>query len=65
VIADEPRFDAAMRRLKVRWAALPTSQLHEFAARYPGGALPRSLVYDHADSTLDVTVFSVHPEAQP
>jgi hypothetical protein len=65
VIADEPRFDAAMRRLKVRWAALPTSQLAEFAARYPTGALPRSLVYDHADSVADVTVFSVHPEAQP
>jgi len=65
VIADEPRFDDAMRRLKVRWAALPTSRLPEFAARYPGGALPRSLVYDHADSVTDVTVFSVHPEAQP
>jgi len=65
ILADEPRFDAAMRRLKVRWAALPTSRLPEFAARYPGGALPRSLVYDHADSMTDVTVFSVHPEAQP
>ena len=65
ILADEGRFDAAMRRLKVRWAALPTSRLAEFAARYPGGALPRSLVYDHADPLTDVTVFSVHPEAQP
>ncbi|MEP7027704.1 MAG: hypothetical protein ABI960_03835 [Candidatus Eisenbacteria bacterium] len=65
VIADEPRFDGAMRRLKVRWAALPTSRLAEFAARYPGGTLPRALVYDHSDSTLDVTVFAVRPEATP
>jgi hypothetical protein len=59
VIADEPRFDAVMRRLKVRWAALPTSRLGEFAARYPSGALPRALVFDHADSVRDVTVFAV------
>ena len=65
VIADEPSFNAVMRRLKVRFAALPTSRLAEFAARYPEGALPRSLVYDHADSMTDVTVFSVHSEAQP
>ena len=62
ILADEPRFDAAMRRLKVRWAALPTSRLPEFAARYPGGALPRSLVYDHADPKTDVTVFRVQTE---
>jgi 4-amino-4-deoxy-L-arabinose transferase-like glycosyltransferase len=61
VIADEPRFDAIMRRLKVRWAALPTSRLAEFAARYPSRALPSSLVFDHADSTRDVTVFAVRP----
>jgi hypothetical protein len=61
VIADEGRFDDVMRRLKVRWAALPTSRLAEFAARYPGGALPRSLTFDHADSTLDVTIFRVQP----
>jgi len=61
VLADEARFDAVMRRLKVKWAALPTSRLPEFAARYPGGALPRSLVFDHADSTTDVTIFRVNP----
>jgi 4-amino-4-deoxy-L-arabinose transferase-like glycosyltransferase len=65
VIADEPRFDAVMRRLKVRWAALPTSRLPEFAARYPEHMLPRSLVFDHADSTRDVTVFAVRAEATP
>jgi hypothetical protein len=65
VIADEPRFNAVMRRLKVRWAALPTSRLAEFAARYPDRVLPRSLVFDHADSTRDVTVFAVHTEALP
>jgi 4-amino-4-deoxy-L-arabinose transferase-like glycosyltransferase len=61
VIADESRFDGVMRRLKVRWAALPTSRLPEFAARYPEGALPRSLVFDHADSSADVTIFRVQP----
>ena len=61
VIADEPRFDDVMRRLKVRWAALPTSRLAEFAARYPSGTLPRSLEFDHADSTVDVTLFRVQP----
>jgi len=65
VIADESRFDAVMRRLKVKWAALPTSRLDEFAARYPERTLPRSLVFDHADSTTDVTVYSVHAEAIP
>jgi 4-amino-4-deoxy-L-arabinose transferase-like glycosyltransferase len=62
VIADAARFDAVMRRLKVRYAALPTSRLGEFAGRYPEGALPRSLVFDHADSSRDVTVFAVRTE---
>lgn len=63
VIADQERFDQVMRRLKVRYAALPTSRLREFAERYPGGDLPRSLVFDHADSFHDVTVFTVRTEA--
>ena len=53
--------DDVMHRLKVRWAALPTSRLSEFAARYPEGALPRTLTFDHADSALDVTIFRVQP----
>lgn len=65
VIADEPRFDAVMRRLKVRYAALPTSRLAEFAERYPERTLPRSLVFDHADSARDVTVFAVRAQAAP
>jgi 4-amino-4-deoxy-L-arabinose transferase-like glycosyltransferase len=65
VIADESSFDAVMRRLKVRYAALPTSRLAFFAHRYPEGVLPRSLVFDHADSSRDVTVFAVHAEATP
>ncbi len=63
LIADEERFDGVMRRLNVRYAALPTSRLREFAERYPRGALPRSLVFDHADSSRDVTVFAVRPVA--
>jgi 4-amino-4-deoxy-L-arabinose transferase-like glycosyltransferase len=62
VIADEARFDAIMDRLRVRWAALPTSRLAEFAARYPERRLPASLVFDHADAAHDVTVFAVRTE---
>jgi hypothetical protein len=59
VIADEERFDAVMHRLKVHWAALPTSRLAEFAARYPGGRTPQSLVFDHSDSLREVSVHSI------
>jgi hypothetical protein len=59
VIADRERFMATVRRLRVRYAALPTSRLAEFAARYPGGSLPASLVLDHEDPRHDVTVFRV------
>jgi hypothetical protein len=59
VIADRERFEATLRRLKVRYAALPTSRLAEFAARYPGGKLPESLTLDHEDPRHDVTVFRV------
>jgi len=59
VIADEANFLATVRRLKVRVAALPTSRLEQFAARYPGGHLPAALVFERADPALDVTVFSV------
>ena len=59
VIADEPAFRATIRRLKVRVAALPTSRLAVFAARFPGGRLPPELVLERSDPALDVTVFSV------
>ena len=59
VIADEPDFRATIRRLKVRMAALPTSRLAVFAARFPGGRLPPELVLERSDPALDVTVFSV------
>jgi 4-amino-4-deoxy-L-arabinose transferase-like glycosyltransferase len=65
ILSDTPRFDAAMTRLKVRWAALPTSRLAEFAARSPGGQLPPALVFDHADTTVDISIFEVHPEGKP
>ena len=59
VIADEPPFMDVVRRLKVRYAALPTSALADLAARYPGGRLPAALVFDHASEANDVTVFRV------
>lgn len=59
VVADSTRFLEVMRRLRVRYAALPTSRLAEFATHYPGGHLPAALVVDHAEPDLDVTVFQV------
>jgi hypothetical protein len=59
VVADSARFGEVMSRLHVRYAALPTSRLAEFAARYPGGRLPSELVLDHADPDHDVSVFAV------
>jgi 4-amino-4-deoxy-L-arabinose transferase-like glycosyltransferase len=61
VIADDARFAEVVRRLKVRWAALPTSRIPQFAARYPGGRLPAALVVHHVDPLRDVTVFEVRP----
>jgi hypothetical protein len=58
-IAETPRFMEVVRRLKVRYAALPTSMLAELAARYPGGRLPAALVLDHANQADDVTVFRI------
>jgi hypothetical protein len=65
VIADEARFLATVRRLKVRWAALPTSRIPTLAARFPGGRLPRALRLHHADPARDVTVFRVVDPGPP
>jgi len=61
LVADSVRFADTVRRLRVRWAALPTSRLAEFASRYPGGRLPAALRVDHSDPARDVTVFAVVP----
>jgi len=63
VIADDARFAEVVRRLKVRWAALPTSRIPQFAARYPGGHLPAALVVHHVDPQRDITVFQVRDAA--
>jgi hypothetical protein len=59
VIAEEPRFMEVVRRLRVRYAAFPTSALADLSARYPGGRLPAALVVDHSSEANDVTVFRV------
>jgi len=59
VIADEARFLEVIRRLKVRWAALPTTRVPEFAARFPGRRLPSVLVPVSHDPVRDVTLFRV------
>ncbi len=65
VIADEQEFMAVVSRYRVRWAALPTSRLAEFAARYPDGRLPAALIPDHADPDRDITVFAVKETRSP
>lgn len=59
VIADRARFDGTLRRLQVRLAVLPTASLAEFAARFEGGRLPESLVFERAEDSLGVTVFRI------
>jgi len=59
VIADSVRFHATVRRLRVRLAVLPTARLGEFAARFEGGRLPGSLVFERTEAPLGVTVFRV------
>jgi hypothetical protein len=65
VIADEDRFMETVRRLKVRYAVLPTSRLGELASRFPERRLPRALVVDHADPRNDVTVFAIEADMEP
>ena len=65
VLADSTGFMGEMRRLKVRYAALPTSALAGLATRYPGGRLPAALVFDHANEASDVTVFRIVDRAAP
>jgi Dolichyl-phosphate-mannose-protein mannosyltransferase len=61
VISDRARFDATLDRLKVKLAVLPTNRLAEFAARYPGGQLPATLIRERDEPALGVTVFRVDP----
>ncbi len=64
-IADDARVEALARRLRVRWAALPTSRLAEFAAAYPDRRLPRALVPVRQDRARDVTLFAVVCPSRP
>ncbi len=59
LISDKAHFVETVRRLKVRYAALPTHRLGEYAAHYPEGRLPAALVFHHQDPAHDVTVFEV------
>jgi 4-amino-4-deoxy-L-arabinose transferase-like glycosyltransferase len=61
-ISDEARLRAVVRRLRVRWAALPLSRLPEFAARYPSGKLPELLAPVLEDAARDVAIFRIRPD---
>jgi len=65
VVADSTRFLETVRRLKVRWAALPTAMLPEYIAHYPDRRLPSILVEDHADAVRGVTVYRVADPGAP
>src|SRR5262249_40420311 len=62
VVADSAGFMGTVRRLKVRWAVLPTTEIPTFAARFPGGRLPAALSVDHVDP--GVTVYQVSDPAR-
>jgi hypothetical protein len=59
VIADSTRFVATMRRLKVRWAAIPQEQISGLADRYPDHRLPSALVPVRLDRTGRLQLFQV------
>jgi len=61
VIADSTDFLEEVRRLKVRWAVLPTEALPPRIARYPDRRLPRALVVEGRDPVLGVTRYRVEP----
>jgi len=63
VVADSVRFDATMRRLKVRWAAIPTSEIPALAAHYPGHRLPSSLIAVRLDQSQHEQLYRVVPAA--
>ena len=58
-VRDSARFQETVRRLKVRWAAIPTEQIPELAAHYPERRLPSVLVFDHADAESGIQVFRI------
>jgi len=59
VVADSARFVDTVRRLRVRWAILPTADLPELAAHYPDRRMPSVLVPERADARRGVTVYRV------
>ena len=59
VVADSARFMDTVRRLKVRWAALPTAELPALIAHYPDHRLPGALEPDHADAARGIVVYRV------
>ena len=66
VVADSTRFLESMRRLKVRWAVIPTALLPDLISHYPDRRLPSILVEDHVDSERGETIYRVvDPGAPP
>lgn len=65
VVADSVRFLESVRRLKVRWAALPTALLPDYMAHYPDRRMPSILVEDHADPARGITVYRLVDPGAP
>ena len=59
VVADSARFMATVRRLKVRWAAIPSAEIPDLKAHYPERRLPPALVLDHVDAAEGISMFRV------
>jgi hypothetical protein len=64
-VAEAARFDDVARRLRVRYAALPTAGLDTLAARYPAGRLPESLEPLAGPAVPGVALFRVRPPGEP
>mgnify|MGYP003578615797 CR=1 FL=1 len=63
VIADDARFREVLRRLKVRYAALPTDRLPIYAERFQGGHLPDCLEVLRTEPQTGITIFRVREDA--
>jgi hypothetical protein len=62
VIADDERLRTVLRRLHVRFAALPEGKIEAYAARYPAGRLPAWFVPHHRDTLTGVVVYEIRIE---
>jgi hypothetical protein len=62
VLADEPRLEATLARLRVRYAVMTPAFEREYASRLPAGRLPEWIRPVDIDVANDVRIFEVQPK---